>query len=94
MPVNASCGQAALMANTREGNRPKPVSFPVRMRSSTRAWRACARAVASRRGTSLSIMDSSRHAVGSDATGPNNCAWSRRHLLSINPPCGQPKAKG
>ena len=26
------------MAKTRDGNRPKPVSLPVRMRSSTRAW--------------------------------------------------------
>ena len=26
------------MANRRDGNRPKPVSLPVRMRSSTRAW--------------------------------------------------------
>jgi hypothetical protein len=36
MPVRASCSQAWLMAKTRDGNRPKPVSLPVRMRSSTR----------------------------------------------------------
>jgi hypothetical protein len=31
-------GLAALMANRRDGNRPNPLSFPVRIRSSTRAW--------------------------------------------------------
>ena len=43
MPVRASCSQAWLIAKTRDGNRPKPVSFPVKMRSSTLAcarWRA------------------------------------------------------
>jgi hypothetical protein len=34
MPVRASSSQTALMANTRDGKRPKPVSLPQRMRSS------------------------------------------------------------
>ena len=38
MAVRASSSQAALIANCRDGNRPKPVSLPLRMRSSTRAW--------------------------------------------------------
>ena len=31
MPTRASCSQAALRANSREGNRPKPVSLPARI---------------------------------------------------------------
>ena len=29
------------MVNSRDGNRPRPVSFAIRMRSSTRAWARC-----------------------------------------------------
>jgi hypothetical protein len=36
MPVSASSSQAALMANTRDGNRPKPLFLPHLMRFSTR----------------------------------------------------------
>jgi hypothetical protein len=38
MPVRASSSHALLIANWQDGNRPKPVVLPVRIRSSTRAW--------------------------------------------------------
>lgn len=42
MPVRASSSHTALIANVREGKRPKPLSLPQRMRSWTQAWGAVA----------------------------------------------------
>ena len=39
--VSVQAGEAWLIANRLEGNRPRPVSLPHRMRSSTRAWLRC-----------------------------------------------------
>jgi hypothetical protein len=55
--------------------------FGAKPTSHTRA-RAVALAVSIRARSSSSILFSSRHAVGCEATGPNNAGWSRNGARS------------